>query len=220
MTPDERWRELVQSLPAAKGLFLDSKTPVDNVATAELARSRTDEELCFSHVMSDLPLSVVTALRTQDSQTDDIDRPPLRVANWCLADMPEGDFPRVYVFSTLRGLVSAIASREGRDTAVWPFYGFPLRLTRAVPRSGGTSQRYLQLDPRVCVAVSSSGELVPLRNIDVDSIGIEEEGWLGDPAMRRSEFFHSKIVDHREEEGDREDGGSDSADESGGELGT
>jgi hypothetical protein len=170
----------------------------------------SDEELAYDALCARLPTEISEQLAAVDAGVQG-DRPPLRLANWCLADMPDGDFPRVYAFSTLRGLISAIEKREGTDTAVWPFYGFPLRLTRPTADRRGVKKRYLQLDPHVCVPVSSL-DLTPVRGLDIESIGIEEEGWMGDPFMRRSDFFHEKFTADSAEDSPSDPDGDDITD--------
>jgi hypothetical protein len=111
--------------------------------------------------------------------------------HWCLADMPEGDFPRVYAYSSLKSLVAAIANREGTETAVWPLYGIPLRLTKTIQSSRG-KVRYLLLPNNKAVIVREGDdepELVDQATLD-GSIELEEEGWLGDPSyFKEKDYF-------------------------------
>jgi len=118
--------------------------------------------------------------------------------HWCLADMPEGEFPRVYAYASLKALVAALASRDGTETAVWPMYGVPLRLTKTVYSKKG-KVRYLLLPNNKAVAIKESDsepEIIDQAILD-GSVEIEEEGWMGDPSyfQEKNYFIEGYVSD-------------------------
>jgi hypothetical protein len=118
---------------------------------------------------------------------------------WCLCDMPEGDFPRIFSYTSLANLTEAIAKREGKETAVWAMYGVPLMLSKALTRGSGEEKeiyRYLLLPDKQAVIVANKE---PFRLIDQDDLPedleMENDGWLGDPTfLQSSDYFMPKNI--------------------------
>jgi hypothetical protein len=174
----DKWRAFVESLPEA--IAMQQAPPP--------ASSESDDAAAFAALMEQLPPNVAEFL--SDSAEAPDTAPPSRAPMWCFADMPDGDFPRVYSFPTLRSMLAAIARRDGKDTAVWPFYGFPFQLTKPVTGSAGRSRRYLQLDTSTSVLVANLPDVEVLRpEMLTEELEFEEEGWLGDPELRRKQYF-------------------------------
>lgn len=148
-----------------------------------------DEILEYQETLKKMPSTVASFFESYS--VDKEDNWPAVEHHWCLADMPEGEFPRVYAYSSLKSLVSAIVKRDGTETAVWPLYGVPLRITKTVQGSSG-KVRYLLLPNNKAVAVKESEaepELIDQTLLD-GSIELEEEGWLGDPSyFKEKDYF-------------------------------
>lgn len=155
-----------------------------------------DEE--YQAVLEDLPSSVVDCLPVpgskpnEESDFTDIDH------HWCLCEMPEGDFPRVYAFSSLPRLVEAIAKRDGQETAVWAMYGIPLRVTKPVFSKGSKGKvRYLLLPNQLAVQVSTEADCDFIdQSLLPDNVETQDEGWLGDPGyLKEQSYFVEGIVE-------------------------
>lgn len=152
------------------------------------ASSESDDAAAFASLLEQLPPAVAESLVDLAEAPDTA--PPSRAPMWCFADMPDGDFPRVYSFPTLRSMLAAIARRDGKDTAVWPFYGFPFQLTKPVTGPDGRPRRYLQLDTNTAVLVANRPDVEVLqRETLADELEFEDEGWLGDPDLRKKQYF-------------------------------
>lgn len=192
MSRQDKWRAFVNSIPGIREMH--------GLAAPEPPKS--DGQAAYLSLLEKLPSSIADVLREEGGLSAPSLPPASRVATWCFADMPEGDFPRVHAFTSLAGLLKALAAREGSDTAVWPFYGFPFRLTKLVTGPDGVSRRYLQLDTTTAVVVASgpSVESVPMSSLASD-VEFEDEGWLGDPDLRRKTYFCGGFVETGDADG-------------------
>jgi len=184
----EHWEKYIAKVPGLDVVVTPPAPPAD------------DSEVEYEATLSDLPSDVVAAMQDSSSkQSEELKWEQTIEHHWCLCEMVEGDFPRVFAFPSPQRLVEAIAKREGDETAVWPMYGIPLQLTQAVPhpQREGEFTRYLLL-PNQLAAVVSKTE--PYRLIEQtllpDSLEIQEEGWLGDPEMMQEQGYYVEgIVD-------------------------
>jgi hypothetical protein len=52
----------------------------------------------------------------------------------CLVVCPDGEYPRLEVFSAIEGLTERMRELEGEDVTAFPFYGVPLPFTRGPHR--------------------------------------------------------------------------------------
>lgn len=168
-----------------------------------------DSELEFKAFLSKLPLEIAEQL--SEAQQDSEDSPWSKgiTHSWCLCDMPEGEFPRVYVYNSLQGLVEAVVKREGQETAVWALYGVPLRLTKTVMQ-GDKRVRYLLLPGQHAAVVSERLPYNLVAQSDLpNNLELEDTGWLGDPAYLQAQQFFTPgytevVADAPEEEDDEE----------------
>jgi len=148
-----------------------------------------DSDLAFKSFLSQLPGEIAEQLG--EAQQDPADAPWSKGIehSWCLCDMPEGEFPRVYVYNDLRGLVEAVVKREGQETSVWALYGVPLRLTKPVLQ-GDKRVRYLLLPNQYAAVVS---EKMPYNLVAQSALPanleLEDTGWLGDPSFLQAQPF-------------------------------
>lgn len=155
-----------------------------------------DDSNDFKSFLESLPGEVSDEIG-EPLKTEDIDLTKAIDHHWCLCDMPEGDFPRVYAFQSIRRLVEAIAKREGQETAVWAMYGIPLRLTRLITAANGKQVRYLLLPNQLAVAISASDSLTVIeQSLLPDDLATQDEGWLGDPDyLKEQQYFLDANVD-------------------------
>ena len=150
-----------------------------------------DETLEYRQLADQLPEDIADWLRTEPPPEGTQDWSQVIEHHWCLCDMPEGDFPRVHLYTTIQGLTEAIARREGQETAVWAMYGVPLRLTKPVTTGDGQKSRYLLLPNQLAAPVSTSGEfrLVTQESLP-ENLETEEDGWLGDPTYFSNQRYY------------------------------
>lgn len=184
----ENWEKYIATVPGLDASILPSTLPGD------------DSEVEYKSFLSELPANVVADMEdASPKQSEELKWEQTIEHHWCLCEMAEGDFPRVFAFPNVQRLVEAIAKREGDETAVWVMYGVPLQLTQSIPHAQreNESTRYLLL-PNQLAAVVSKTE--PYRLIEQtllpDNLELQEEGWLGDPAMMQDQSYYIEgIVD-------------------------
>lgn len=187
----EQWEKYIATVPGLDHVVVQPKPPLEDSAVE------------YSSFVAQLPSDVVATMGdASPKQSEELPWEHTVEHHWCLCEMPEGDFPRVFVFPTLQRLTEAIAKREGQEVAVWPMYGIPLRMTKAIPNpnNGGALTRYLLL-PNQLAAVVSVKEPYKLieQSVLPDDIETEDEGWLGDPTMLEQQGY---FVDGYVEEDD------------------
>ena len=155
-----------------------------------------DDSHDFKSFVDSLPGEVSDEIG-EPLKTEDIDLAKSIDHHWCLCDMPEGDFPRVYAFQSIRRLIEAIVKREGQETAVWAMYGIPLRLTRLITSANGKQVRYLLLPNQLAVAISNSEPMTVIeQSLLPDDLATQDEGWLGDPDyLKEQQYFLDANVD-------------------------
>ena len=182
----EQWAKYISTVP---GFEAAVDPPV---------RACEDSDVEYDSLVNSMPSDIGSDLsEAADNQLDELHWEKTVEHHWCLCEMPEGDFPRVFAFPSLQRLAEAIAKREGQETAVWPMYGVPLRMTKSVPSSkkDGARTRYLLL-PNQLAAVVSADE--PYRLIDqsllLDGLEMQDEGWLGDPVMLQDQSYYMQGV--------------------------
>lgn len=187
----ENWEKYVGTVPGLDAAITPTAAPAG------------DEAAEYSAALSVLPSDVVTALG--DDSPKQSEEPKWEQAiehHWCLCEMVEGDFPRVFAFPNLQRLVEAIAKREGDETAVWAMYGIPLQLTQATPHPHreGELTRYLLLPNQLAAVVSKTEEYRLIeKSLLPENIELQEEGWLGDPELMQEQgYFMEGIVDDDE----------------------
>lgn len=165
----EKWKEYTEGVPG-----------LDVAISGLKQKTKDDDSNDFTCFAASLPTEVSESLGLS-ADADKLDLEKQLEHHWCLCDMPEGDFPRVHVFSSLARLIAAISKREGSETAVWVTYGIPLRLTKPLKSSKG-QLRYLLLPQNLAAVIGGkdSGKIIN-QSLLPDDLAIQEEGWLGDP---------------------------------------
>lgn len=178
----EKWKAYVDTVPGMEECI----TPAPIVPE--------DADIEFQSLTNSLPDDIVE--QVQESRADpDEDWNQLVEPQWCLCEMMEGDFPRVYAFRSLSMLAAAIAKREGTETAVWLLWGIPLRLSQAISQSTGGETvliRYLLLPNQKAAVVSKTGQFQIIdQSLLPAGMEIQEEGWLGDPLYLEDPSFYT-----------------------------
>ena len=170
-----KWPSLLTSLPKTIETFLQKR------ATELVSLDEAEQDYAAS--LEDLPLTLSERIDRPDSQESvDLDTP----FSWCVCEMPEGDFPRVRVFGEFEAMTRHISKLEGEEVSVWVFYGTPISLTQ--PDKDGC--RYLLTSRREAFRLSSRQSVteiaVSVARDQVNSLNIQEDGWLGDPNLTES----------------------------------
>ena len=102
-------------------------------------------------------------------------------SKWCLCEMPEGGYPRVFMFNDLTVLLEAIIKREGTDTAVWVTYGTAFQLTRAVTKPNGNKVRYLLLPDDKAIKLDAEQQPTVIdSSLLPEELETQDDGWLGE----------------------------------------
>ena len=157
-----------------------------------------DEEREAELLMQAMPTS--SLIGNENEASPEVNLIPKHKPAWCLCEMPEGEFPRVTIYPTLAALVSAIAAREGKDTAVWVTYGTAFNLTKAVLKPNGGKVRYLLLaeDDKAVRIDQEQPPLIIESSLLPSNIMLQEEGWLGDSNTIQS-YYQDSITQTKDE---------------------
>jgi hypothetical protein len=186
----EQWEKYLDTVPGLVDVVVPQNTPLG------------DDDAEYRAFAADLPADIAERMAEAPNQADEPPWEKVIEHQWCLCEMPEADFPRVYAFPSLKRLVEALAKREGNETAVWPMFGVPLRLTKALPnpKKPGALTRYLLLPNQLAAVVSSNEgfQLIP-QTVLPDSLEMQDEGWLGDPDLLKEQgYFIDGFVEEDE----------------------
>lgn len=154
-----------------------------------------DPEL--SQLMDDLPGTTKAALEAS--------RRPLPIdpetrLGFCMIKIPDGEFPRVSVYSSITDMVYDLGALDGQEISVVPFYGVPLQFSQQ--QSDG--RRYILLpggNTLLSVPQAPQEPLERFNRDDLPDIDGQGDGWLGHPALsadqgatyRRGNRFGSRI---------------------------
>ncbi len=201
-TPDKRKRRVRP--PARSKLTLWEQTIARQPATIRerlrgevTVDSQSPEQAEYQKSRDRLPAGLqdrVDALVAEAAE--DIDTGNAPTPRWCICEMPEGDFPRVKMYPKIEPLVRRLGELEGQETAVWVFYGIPLRFTLPYGKSRG---RFLFLPGEIeALSIPKSEHDKPER-VSAELLGHmewQDDGWLGDPSFSEGvaeDYFVGKI---------------------------
>jgi hypothetical protein len=172
------WESFKNSVPGLSERFAATERPPG------------DAQLEFRQLAAGLPGALreqVTACRTEDAGEDwSRDLKPV----WCLCDMAEGEFPRVFQYASLQELAAAMTKAEGRETALSVFYGVALPFSKPQVTNEGKRYRYLLLPNDMAAVLGDPFQLVE-QSLLSDNLELEEQGWVGDPAYLDSPTYYS-----------------------------
>jgi hypothetical protein len=157
-----------------------------------------DDALDMAAILSELPQELADKVVSAKMEDTDTQWERLVEHRWCLCEMVEGDFPRVYVFPTLRRLTAAIAKREGNETAVWPLFGVPLSISKPLNVVGSPESvvRYLLLPNQKAAVVSKTEKFDIIdQSLLPENIETQDEGWLGDPAYLEGKYYEEGFIE-------------------------
>ena len=131
--------------------------------------------------MEGLPLAVSERIERPDAEeVVDVDNP----FSWCVCEMPEGDFPRVRVFSEFDALIRHVGKLEGQEVSAWVFYGTPISLTEL----DEIGNRYLMTSRQEVFKIPTvaTDPISVLGSSQISQLNVQEDGWLGDPSLTES----------------------------------
>lgn len=152
----------------------------------------TDAKATFAALVSTLPTTVQSAVAARGHESVTGLRNVLP-SQWCLVDIAEGEFPRVYCYDSIAKLAAAIATAEGRATALVAFAGVPLPFSKLQVTDDGKLFRYLHLpdDTSVTTATTAEEQKYFERPELPPDIEMEEHGWVGDMEYHDASSFYS-----------------------------
>lgn len=140
--------------------------------------SLDEEEHTYASSLAALPLVLAEKIgRPETQEAVEVDTP----FSWCVCEMPEGDFPRVRVFSDFEVMVRHVGKLEGDEVSVWIFYGTPIPITQPGPDGG----RYMITSRNEAFRVPQA-EREEVESVVIEktsSMVLQEDGWLGDPSL-------------------------------------
>lgn len=155
------------------------KTSLQKKVMADASLDEDEQE--YADNLMALPLVLSERIDRPDTQESvDVDTP----FSWCVCEMPEGDFPRVRVFSDFEATLRYVGKLEGDEVSVWIFFGTPISLTQ--PDSDGV--RYLITSRREAfrLPTSTTEDILSVSRDRVSGLNMQEDGWLGDPSLTKS----------------------------------
>ena len=168
--------------------------------------SLDETEQDYAVGLTSLPLALAEKITRPDTQdTVDVDTSP----SWCVCEMPEGDFPRVRVFSDFEVMLRHVGKLEKDEVSVWIFYGVPVSMTQL----DVDASRYILTSRTEAFRLPSSGteEILAVERSRVSNLNIQEDGWLGDPSLTKSAvpgyYVHEAPRDDEFDPSDDDDGG-------------
>ena len=100
---------------------------------------------------------------------------------FCLVESPEGDYPRLRMFNDAASLAKRLASLEGQDVAVWPFYGLPLSFTKL--EGGAPRHLILPSGSALTIPTFPGQEPEETSSFFASDSDIQEDGFLGPPEL-------------------------------------
>lgn len=161
----------------------------DKLDPAELPLD--DAGIAFKGLISSLPDDVQEKIKEQYPAIESEPNWKKEIKHvWCLCDMAEGEFPKTYEFDTLQDLVAAITRAEGRETALVAFYGVRLPFSKLQATNAGKRYRCLFLPNEMVATTGEQFQLIDQSLLE-ESVEIEEQGWVGDPAFLETTTYYT-----------------------------
>lgn len=164
--------------------------PADVLPVERVPAADGDDEAAYAALLASLSPVARQALG-ESAQA----RPPApeqeydaTLARYGLVECPDGEWGAMRIFKRVEGLASRVGQLEGEDVVVWAFFGLPVRLTKG-------PQRYLLLPNGKAVMVPAY-EGGPTKVVDadlLDTLEIQEDGYLGPPELANSKLVHTKL---------------------------
>jgi hypothetical protein len=177
----EKWQAYVEQLP---GMSARMPLPADEP---------DDESVDMAAVLGEMPTELADKAAAVKREAGDTSWERLIEHRWCLCEMAEGDFPRVFVFPSVQRMSEAIAKREGVETAVWPLFGVPLGISKPLNTNEGGVVRYLILPNGKAAVVSKDVKFEIIdQSLLPQNIEMQDEGWLGDPEYLEGKSYYEE----------------------------
>lgn len=214
------YQRLLEDLPSTLQSQLRPRRQPRKELLAQKPHRLSPETLEYQRLREQFPQSVQDFMDGQVAPEEE-ERQPLR-PRWCVCESPEGEFLKIRIFTELTKLVAYLASLEGREVAVWNFYGVPVRMTLRNPTS---KQRYLLLPGCDEAVLIARGPLVRVdASLILDDSLVEKfqlDGWMGHPALAEAssgEYLQGNRELRAKKQG-KSDGGKKDKEEGGEEKG-
>jgi hypothetical protein len=164
-TPEKRdWEAFKQTLTE------QTRRRLEEDPLAPAAPPLSDDEEAFERLVAELTPEAQAYVRAHA-----LPRAPAVVAQYCLVECPDGEWPVVKSFPTADALAQRIGELEGKDCVLSAFHGIPLRFTRG-PR------RHLLLPDGTALPVTWAGAgRVPAAQFT--SADVQDDGFVGPPEL-------------------------------------
>lgn len=131
--------------------------------------------------LTSLPLSLAERIARPDTQeTVDVDTSP----SWCVCEMPEGDFPRVRVFSDFEVMLRYVGKLEKNEVSVWIFYGVPVSMTQL--DTDGSRYIITSRTEAFRLPFAAAEDVLAVDRASINDLRTQDDGWLGDPSLTKS----------------------------------
>jgi len=150
---------------------------LQDITTDVKSQEQLEAESLIASLPTDLQDKYISSVEDNPSLKIDLDF----TSKWCLCEMPEGGYPRVFLFNELAVLLDAIIKREGTDTAVWITYGTAFQLTRSVTKPNGNKVRYLLLPDDKAIKLDAEQQPTVIdSSLLPEDLETQDDGWLGE----------------------------------------
>lgn len=180
-----KWEAHLKEIPGMPDKFSKEVEEVD------------DFDLEMMAALEELPSSIAAKVVNTANSRSEPAWEQLIDHKWCICEMAEGDFPRVFCFANLQSMIEAVAKREGSETAIWPMFGVPLQISKPLNTLEGGVIRYLILPNGKAAVVSKSAAFkIVDQSLLPANLEIQDEGWLGDPDYVSSkEYYEAGFIE-------------------------
>jgi len=177
----EKWQTYLSQIPGMPAQVASPVEEPDDASNDMVA------------VLDELPKAVASKVTNALEPPEETSWELLVEHKWCLCEMSEGDFPRVFVFPSVQRMAEAIAKREGAETAVWPLFGMPLGISKPLNTTEGGVVRYLILPNGKAAVVSKDVKFEIIdQSLLPQNVEMQDEGWLGDPEYLEGKSYYEE----------------------------
>ena len=137
-----------------------------------------DDQLAYQRTVSSLNDELLDRIPRPDESLPEVSSDP----SWCVCEMPEGDFPRIRIFSEFNDMICHLAGLDGQEVSAWVFFGCPITFTS----KDHNGYRYLLTSSSECHCIRAGDEPLAVTPEEIRHLEMREDGWLGDPELTES----------------------------------
>lgn len=124
-----------------------------------------------------LPAGAASVAATYAAGSAPPDPLPDLPCRYGLVEAPDGEMPSLRLFRTPEALAARVAELDGRDVAVWAFFGVP------VPLTVGPARHLLLPDGRAARVPAFPGDPPAVVDSAPPGAALQEDGFLGPPDL-------------------------------------